>query len=579
MKTRLLLFGILIIAVLLRFLFLDKVPTGIFNDELTYLLVSKSIVLTGRDITGLWSPLSVFFFHYPQGALQTGLIQAELPYLLFLPAIGIFGLTMFGVHVTNAVAGVCLVIVIYLLTKKLFDKNVALIAAFFTAINPWFIVSSRTSYESIYAVLFYLLGIYILFIAKRWYILLSFPVFLLAFYSYIGTKLIFLPLIFFSCLYVYLVTNHKKYLLQYIILNLAAVVLIVLFLFAQVHSSTRLSEVLTINNPVISQQVDAIRKTSVANPFIPVFTNKATIFMTILITKTFKIFSFDYLFVSGDSFFAMWRHGLFYVIDAIFLLIGFASMYVKRKKIFWWFFALIGISILPQLFYSASVDNFTPHIAFLIPLFLIIMAFGLWQVLTLSIIKKYRNYFMAAIVFIYLIFTLNFFVMYIFQNSMVGNFYDFPSRTLSLYLQGIQSKSGKVIVYTGSPQILFRKYLFYSDGLTISSINTVRKEIAAGSRTFSLNNVQFQYCPDVMIPLQKGVTVIYDVGCNLNQNDNNHLNVVQLPDDGPVYKIYNDSLCSDFSLHRFPSNIDLSYFAPEKYSTKDFCEKYILKVK
>jgi len=99
-------------------------------------LVTKSIVISGSDITGTWSPLSLFSFHYPPGGFQTSLIQAELPYLLFLPAIWLFGLTMFGAFVTNAVAGVALIIVMYFLTKRLFGKEVALIAAFFTTINP-----------------------------------------------------------------------------------------------------------------------------------------------------------------------------------------------------------------------------------------------------------------------------------------------------------------------------------------------------------------------------------------------------------------------------------------------------------
>lgn len=579
LKSNLFLIGILLIAILLRFLFLANVPNGIFNDELTYLLVTKSIILNGSDITGTWSPLSIFLFHYPPGLLQTSLVQAELPYLLFLPAIKLFGLTMFGAHVTNAIAGVCLVIVMYFLTKKLFHQQIALIVSFFTAINPWLIVNSRTAYESIYAVLFYLLGIYILLIAKRWYILFAFPVFLLAFYSYIATKLIFLPLIVCSCLYLYLVTNHKKYLLQYVTLISAAMIFTVFFLIIQLHSGTRISEILTINDPAISQQVDVVRKTSIANPLVPLFVNKYTIFMMILITKLFNTFSLNYLFISGDSFFAMWRHGLFYVIDAVFLFIGIAALYIKQNKLFWWFLALLGISIIPQLLHSESTGNFTPHIALLIPLFLILMAFGLWQILNLGIIKKYSRYLMVSVILVYLIFTLNFFTLYIFQNSVSGNSYDFPSRVLALYLQNAQKKSGKITVYTGSPMLSFRKYLFYSDGLTTNSISRIHKAVVSNASTFALNNVQFQYCPTVMKSLQNSETVVYDIGCNLKQNDKQHFSISQISDGGEVYKIYNDTLCSGYPLQRFPSGINLAYFTPEKLSVKNFCERYIMQVK
>jgi len=577
-KSNLFLIGIIVIAIFLRFLFLGEVPNGIFNDELTYLLISKSIIISGSDITGTWSPLSLFLFHYPPGGFQTSLIQAELPYLLFLPAIWLFGLTMFGAFVTNAVAGVALVIVIYLLTKRSLGKEVALIASFFTTINPWLIVSSRSAYESIYAVLFYLIAIYIMLIAKRWYILLALPFFLLAFYSYIATKLIFLPLIFITCLYGYFFVNHKKYGLQYIILCVVSTLFSTFFFFAQLHSGSRIAEVLSINNPYINQQVNSIRETSIANPLVPFFTNKVTFFFSIILTKLFKTFSFDYLFISGDSFFAIWRHGLFYIIDAIFLLIGIPALYLKQRKLFWLLLSLIGISVVPQLFHSTDVNNFTPHIALLIPLFLIVMAYGLWQVVNVKILKKYTTYFLSGMICIYFLFTVNFFIIYLFQNPIVGNFYDFPSRVLAQYILQAR-KTSRVIVYTNLPTELYKKYIFYTDGLNKSSLGKVRQSIINPSSNFTLQNIQFTSCPTVRKPLVPGTTAIYNLNCNLPQQDKHHVSIVQITDGGEVYGIYNDSLCVGDTLERYPTDIHLSYFQPEKSVAKDFCKKYIMKVR
>ncbi len=51
-----LLFGF---AVLIHFLWLDKFPVGMTNDELEYIVSSKSYALTGKDISGVGFPISI----------------------------------------------------------------------------------------------------------------------------------------------------------------------------------------------------------------------------------------------------------------------------------------------------------------------------------------------------------------------------------------------------------------------------------------------------------------------------------------------------------------------------------------
>src|SRR6185437_7423996 len=175
------------------------------------------------------------------------------------------------------------------------------------------------------------------------------------------------------------------------------------------------------------------------------------------------------------------------------------ALYNKQRKLFWLLLLLIGISVLPQLFHSTDVNNFTPHIALLIPLFLIVMAYGLWQVVNVKVLKKYSRHFLVGIICVYLLFGLNFFVIYLFQNPIVGNFYDFPSRVLAQYILQAR-KTSRVIVYTNLPTELYKKYIFYTDGLTTSSLPEIKQSIMHPSSNFTLQNVQFTSCPPVMKP-------------------------------------------------------------------------------
>jgi hypothetical protein len=56
---------IIVLAVLFRFVYLDRIPTAIGGDEIVYPLTAKSIALTGRDLTGTWNIFQSLIFRYP----------------------------------------------------------------------------------------------------------------------------------------------------------------------------------------------------------------------------------------------------------------------------------------------------------------------------------------------------------------------------------------------------------------------------------------------------------------------------------------------------------------------------------
>jgi len=125
----------------------------------------------------------------------------------------------------------CLTVFVCLFNRQeFFGSRVGVIAGLIAAINPWLIYIGRTDYEQVPATLFFLMGIYILLKAKGWKILWSIPVLYLAFYSYIATKLIFLPLIAIVILYCYF-ANKKQFLKQYTIVFGLSILIVAVYVF------------------------------------------------------------------------------------------------------------------------------------------------------------------------------------------------------------------------------------------------------------------------------------------------------------------------------------------------------------
>lgn len=154
-------------------------------------------------MTGDWSPISLT-------PVTDEFPQAELPYLIVAPFIGALPLSLEFSKIPYVITGVCFVLLLFLIAKKLFGKNEALIVGLAAAINPWSLFFSRTAYEAPLAIFFYLFSFYLLLIAKGRYILAIFIPMFIGFYSYMGTKLLFLPFIMISIFYSWYYINKKK---------------------------------------------------------------------------------------------------------------------------------------------------------------------------------------------------------------------------------------------------------------------------------------------------------------------------------------------------------------------------------
>lgn len=562
--------AIILTTIFSRFFLLNNVPSATSFDQLHYLLDAKSFYETGRDINSTISLLDIFLFHYPQWAGM----QAELPYLLTLLSVGPLGLSLAKAALPNAILSTGIVILMYFLGKELVDKQFGIIAAALSSINPWFIFSGRTVYEVVPATFFYLFTMYILLKAKGAYLLLTIPVMLLAFYSYIGTKMIFLPFIILCIAYSFFVIHKKRYATYYLVILGVAIMIVGVFLYqlnAQPDTS-RMGDIFLPTHPHLAEEVNNIRQSSLSSPLIKFFENKYTLYVRTLIANIFNLTSPTYLFGTGDYFFSIGRHGLFYYLDALFLLIGIVYFFKGNRNRSLFFIALLVISTFPQVFHNPKGDgNFTPHLALFLPLLLLIIAYGLYTLINSLQNKWYSPVVTIGIFLIYSLLFLNFLIIYLYQFPLNGNILIFPNRVFARYITLVSSQNQQVVVHASNPLLLFREYLFYSGIYTKKNILKINNLIQ--KRTYEIPNITFIQCSSPTT--RKDATVIYESLCNV-KIDKPHRTIAHLKDSGGAFAIYNDVLCDKMPTKNYISEVTLTDLFVEKLNTKSFCEQFIL---
>lgn len=554
---------IIIIAGLARFLYLGTIPTAISGDELIYPLTAKTVRITGRDISGSWSPLSVFLFRYPPGEQQ-----AELPYFLHLISSAQLPSSLLNVRLLYAALSVGTVILLYLITAELFGTEAGLITGFVAAVNPWLVVMGRTVYENSPATFFYLLGLYILLRNRSWSLLWSIIPFTLAFYSYIGTKLVFVPFVLSASLFAY-IRGHKKYPLQLLLLSVFSVLFVGLFvvLLKTNPNGSRLSELFLPSSPEIAAGVDRFRQHSVSTPLTPFIINKYTVYSEIVIGKLFKILSPQYLFVDGDQFFLPVAQSFLYYADSIFILIGTYLMLKKQRSHAVFLLSLILIGTFPQLFHQIMI-NFSLDLSMMFPFIIIITGYGISG--SLSLVRKEFRMLLLGIITVFYIMNISGFVgSYFIQYPMWGGA-DFPMRILSRYLKETRNSRVPVTVYSPRNGDFLKKYLFYTDGMNAGTIRELRS-LDTG-REFVFEGIRFTGCDEKATAVSTGV-LIYDNECPMTLKGNAHIS--RLLDGGHHYTILNDTVCRNIDLHQYPSGISLGDFAVESLPVRNFCSIFI----
>lgn len=560
---------ILFFAFFLRWWHITSVAPGISNDELGYSLTAKSFFLTGTDLAGTTHPLSVLLFKYP----PTDPIQAELPYLLHLPFDGPLAYSLAEQRLPYVLMSLGIVLLLYVIAKELFDRRTGIIAGLLATINPYLVVTGRTTYEVVPAAFFYLLAFYLFLRLKGWKILFILPVLFAAFYAYIGTKVTFLPFTFLLSLFgiLFLQKKDRKY---YILLSAGAILFVVFYLLMLHLSSSgaRLGNLLLPSNPVISSEVNMLRKNSLSSPLNSFLINKYTVYGGVLITNFFNTFATPLLFETGDGFYKVQSFGVLYYVDGIFSLLGIGFLFAKRKIVGLFLSLVVVAASLPQVIF-ASADpggvNYA-HASLVFPFLILFIALGVSWSIDMLKGRELRRFAGGVLVLLYAVSLLFFVQAYFYQYPLLGKD-DFSARLVSRYVSLSSQKGKHIVVLSPSSTIVFKKYVFYANMLNKDTVQTVKKDFS--QKKYQLGNVTFESCTHTF-SFNKNTIVLNDVLCG-NTFRTAFLKIPLVIDGGASYQIYQDNLCSSYNLKSYPSGLTLSDFHVETMPRETFCETFI----
>ena len=217
--TRILLLLIVFLFLFTRFYKINEIPPSVYWDEASIGYNAYSIAQSGKDEWGEFLPLHFRAFG-----------EFKLPVYIYsvILFIKIFGLNEFAVRFPAVLFSLGVVILTYLLAKKLTGSgSIGLWSIFLITISPWFFIFSRAGFEVTAGLMFYLLAILLcLQIKKGRFIFLPVISFIASAYSYNSFRIIS-PLTILVLLF-YINGNLKELASKYKIYILISVIILFL---------------------------------------------------------------------------------------------------------------------------------------------------------------------------------------------------------------------------------------------------------------------------------------------------------------------------------------------------------------
>lgn len=566
-----------------RFVSLGTVPTSLSHDEVDLIIQAHSVKLTGRDLSGSWSPLSL---------LPNEATMAELGPVINLPALSLLPNSLFSAHVTTAILGSFYpLLIVLLLFSWGVSKQVAWLSGFMLALSPWHLLFSRTTLEQPTSLFFYTLSW--LFLSKIFnknnnlkVLLLSIFSFIifysLGFYTYHGYKFALPLLTTVVVTFNYLRSvNPKRKLLFLIIMGTIAS----LYLRTYFHQSSyigRQSEIVYLDQPIFAKKVDHDRALSILpDKLNQLFVNKPFAMLRLATSKYLETISPVQLFLTGEQngVFATGRTGYLYVFLLPFVLIGISKLLTSGK------YEERAILILLLISPLATVLHKNGSFAFRSAIFIVILT--ITSVMGIEYLNKRFPKLRLTLVAIsltivsFIHFCYVYFGYYPVESSRS---YFFADRTLATYLS--HRNDEKILVIDPQPRYIMSYLVLTKEYISLDSITALVGHYSPSEEKniIMLNNLTIRRdCPDTEEIYD---TVIIDsslVGSLDKCKSLNSLNkpvtirqIVDPLDNGGKKVIYNDSICSDTKLMRYVRPKTLEYFALDKMSRVQFCSSWII---
>ena len=494
------------IALVLRLYRLGTLPITFHEDELLSGYLGRYILQNGFDLYGNKWPLLYFN--------KFGDYYIILPmYLSGLSSL-IFGVGEFATRLPAALTGSLTVLPIYYITNSIFhSKRVGYIAAFLTAITPWFIVLSRSTTEGVIGSLIFLSAIALLLCSinnkdKR-FLLTAAGLCLLSYFIYHPFRL-YTPAIFIAGSIIYFKQLNNK---QFRLLWLAVTIAFMIFTlyistvpwgkgrFIQTSIFSDLSGVkIKTQELIFSEGNNNILKARI-------FHNKIIGYGQEFANQYLTYFSPIYLLINSGPKLRYYvpQQGLLYfsyIIFAVGLIFAYKqNLYKKLNKNHLLFFLfLLFISPIPAAFTVAESPN--PHRSLLFGYLLIIaIAGGLGYFVSL---KKYISYHLGGVIlFIFLFLE---FIFFWHQYSNHSDLYSSlarndPQKQVAKYL--LENKGKYMTIYAPVEGTMAWYYLLYKKYFSPKYSNQFQLD----ARIDKIDNIDFidSTCPTETIQIDTNI--------------------------------------------------------------------------
>lgn len=577
-----------------RLLFIDFAPVAVTHDEVFYANQAQALAQSGTAQDGVWRPSDLVSAHP---------LFAEWPAVVMQPGFWFFSNSpLLASRFMSALVGALIPLVLAELTFALFQKKeVATATVVLSSVNPWLFQVSRHSFDIIFTVFFYLLSMLILIKLRQFWKLLAIPPLLLGFLQYQGGKVMLIPLILLTLLYLVFESIRKRGVLKVnglisitfvLFVSIVTTVSFGYFLSSQ-PAATRVSNISILDISQIEQHVKNQRQMMVTVELLPTLLfNKATVSTSTVINQVGKSIDFTQLFIAGERLrnpTTVLHHGLFYGLDLVLIFVGMAVCLLDKK---WrstglFLLSIIFVGMLPQLLNNQDVWIFLRlGLSFaVLPIFAAVGLHYIWNRFEGQLFRR------GAVVSMYALSVGYFAIQYAFVTPVTatGDKY-FAERVLASYIDRLGART-PVVVLADESRFVFEEIVFYN-GL-------IKRQQAEVYNAFKSSQYQIpglrvatdcldgSILEETVVITDQSVVPCGDAG-QLEEDSAVQADTIEVlppsvfitaPYSGEErFTIVNDMLCEGDVAPAHPS-FTFRNLQVEKLSTQDFCRTFIIQQK
>ncbi|MDY6407685.1 MAG: glycosyltransferase family 39 protein [Pseudomonadota bacterium] len=424
---------ILILASMSRLVFLDSLPAGLNQDEAFAAYESYSLFTTGRDTAG-----NIFSVYFPTWGPGMSVLYGYLT----VPFFALFGVSTLTARLPQALFGILSCYVFFRLAELMYNKRVAYIAFFLSAIMPWHIMMSRWGIEVNYAPFCILTGFY--FFVKSFqsisYLVLSSLFYGLGIYAY-DCCAIYIVCSFLFQLFCRLFCDFNKKTFCYILLS-GLLFSLIIFPFLLL---------IAVNNDIIPEI-----KSFITIPKIHAW-RQGNLSFSGFITKLGILWRIFYTGSDGAIYNSINEFGILYHISLPFIFVGIYAIIrdlfilPKSRK---YNIVVLGTLIIGIL-YSGLIYANVNRLNYLWFNIILLLSVGINY-----LFSKKRD--LLLIVGIYTVFYISFFWFYLTQYNILSKNHFHPDLEKSLQLALNEHNKSGYPIYVISPTEVYPKILFWN---------------------------------------------------------------------------------------------------------------------